>query len=1223
MSSKNKKSKVKVVAEPAPDVIVDIDDLLSGIRSAIPLRVQNEEAKVIEQYVNPSISNEEKKNTKKNAKKIVRKIEKKVEEKDEKEGKEEKHEEKKQEKIKVSSYFFSDPTEEKKPIYDKEKLVHITIKQAIDRGIIKNFKTESYPDWRFKLPKDTLLVYFAKKKEYKLLTEPEIVILLHNSEIQPNNIHGYFFVKTKKLEAKIGQAIEEDDDVDVIVNSYIEGQKNTQEYVTTQPVEFLKTKFPQHERWKYIRSMEGGDTIKYVLTDDEKEGGPGSKYALYNFLKSKNIVGRGVFFVARNGRIIFETEINIKPPADSEHGGSDLTQWWKGGGILVGQIDSERRVWNTYDDSKFDRQKLVDFAYSDRDRDMQAIIDGDTTFYFSYDLSLDIQKIYQTFRDNENTTCFFDGVEAFCNSKIKNDINPKAFQTVLNKIKRWKKKLPDGVPEEKMQEIVDNLGVNVQINNILENEYLNFKTTNLKSKLKTTIKFINTRCDHLEFNEFNNTSNEIIVADEEKLIDVLNDHIKNNKWFYYLGSRREPRAVITSNGKYTYTDLENETIKKFNKDNNLYDYAIDVKLEKEKVKFIKKGVNYSSHCAFEKLRKLNPKLVEKDDEYRDIDIIKAYSQFKQSEFYIGFPTHMTPVLKLKNWTVEMCRKYVGYYWVLIENAKTKNAKLILAELGMKETGEYGLTSPEILFLSKYAKIDFTFFEGCYSISAMDFDLSEEMKDNKKYYRKWAGKLNRIEDKKTLKSICDEKTARTLRHQYGDNISISRYFSDKEKKGQVELTDKVEIRVEFEKDNVTWMGHIGGFVTAYTRILVLNELFKIDHSKIIGYKLDGFIIKGRDKRLEALCEKGTLWQDKTAEKKVDFQWGFKIFDDSQFNMNKIVQSSSKWSLKFDRDIFSDRLLLFSGAGGCGKTHYILSQLRDTLYVALPWKLCVEKMIEYPGVKAISLHQLLGINCESYLEKHKVPARIFVDEITQIDKGLIVRIMEHKKLKHTQIIFSGDIDKYGNYFQCSFKDVNVIDKEIIDKLKFFEFTINYRCKDERLLKILTDLRKVMLISNFNTKEITKYTLKVLKDRIVEEKDLVINYDYKTCWVLCSTTNDRFDFFEDEDVINKSQTNHYTELLKDKGRKLLCVKHSKEDIYKKSQQVKNVFLKGEILYDIEENSKYKFRHAFTIHSFQGITIKKPDKLYIDTKKIFCPRQLYTALSRVEHLDQIYLLH
>ena len=67
----------------------------------------------------------------------------------------------------------------------------------------------------------------------------------------------------------------------------------------------------------------------------------------------------------------------------------------------------------------------------------------------------------------------------------------------------------------------------------------------------------------------------------------------------------------------------------------------------------------------------------------------------------------------------------------------------------------------------------------------------------------------------------------------------------------------------------------------------------------------------------------------------------------------------------------------------------------------------------------------------------------------------------------------------------------------------------------------------------------------------------------------------------------------------------------------------LVGEIIYDpVDVTKRLEKRHGFTIHGFQGITVKTPDRLFIDSDKIFCPRQLYTALSRVEHLEQIHIL-
>ena len=151
-----------------------------------------------------------------------------------------------------------------------------------------------------------------------------------------------------------------------------------------------------------------------------------------------------------------------------------------------------------------------------------------------------------------------------------------------------------------------------------------------------------------------------------------------------------------------------------------------------------------------------------------------------------------------------------------------------------------------------------------------------------------------------------------------------------------------------------------------------------------------------------------------------------------------------------------------------------------------------------------------------------------------------------------------------------------------------------------------------TKFNNKKILDYVLKEFKDRITTEQHLIDTYDYKKDWVLVSVTNDT--------NRTKSQTEYYTNLLK--GKKYLCVKHDRTQIYNKLNGLA-ASLVGEISYDLIKPSKrYELRDAFTIHGFQGITIKEPEKLYIDTNYIFCARQLYTALSRVEHLKQIHLI-
>lgn len=52
------------------------------------------------------------------------------------------------------------------------------------------------------------------------------------------------------------------------------------------------------------------------------------------------------------------------------------------------------------------------------------------------------------------------------------------------------------------------------------------------------------------------------------------------------------------------------------------------------------------------------------------------------------------------------------------------------------------------------------------------------------------------------------------------------------------------------------------------------------------------------------------------------------------------------------------------------------------------------------------------------------------------------------------------------------------------------------------------------------------------------------------------------------------------------------------------------------------YQLQHGMTVHATQGTTVKQPLKLFICMKRIMEVRVLYTALSRVQELAQVYLV-
>lgn len=1096
-------------------------------------------------------------------------------------------------------------------IFDTQTKKHIAISSALKRGIVKNPARFVIPNGRVLIPQGRTKIMISTKEATKLFKDGKIKL---------NQIIGSFDLKEDKG-------------------------------VITKPT--IKKTEIKNIRKKAINNP----VIRHVLTQADKT----DPYALYHFLKNNNISGKGKIIIAQNGRVVFDKDLNVYQP---------LTKWWRETvGFHLGMIDSNKHVWIYSDDSVYIHRKdglitkqtkgskgirrsklkttykmdvdnnknlvynLVDSSKGVTKRDIKKLATQhkktNTIFYWSQLDGVTAEKIYQTFRKSETNTCFFDVITNWVDNKIDSTDKPaklKHFNAIHSKVHKFKQKFKNGVTEENITDICNALNLAFEINDIFNNKFLEFKPV---KKSLGRIRFINSRINHVDKNDYIDNQNVVIeIEKQEDIKKVLDKKINNKEFCYYTGTIHEPMAVFTQEGTYKYTPKINTIIREFNKDIDIYAFAIDYVADRQKYDFLIKGVNYNSHCAFENLLKYDDSYIEKSGLFVEYDLKSAYARYKDCDQYVGFPNHLTPEIKLKDWTVEKCRQYVGYYKVKILDIPDKNKAKILKEIGFNVGSCYVLTSPEILLFDKKG-VKVEFISGSYSFKPYHFDITDKMKEKhkkklmngryitQKPYCLWAGKLNGLYEKSTLKTYCSEDMAHDLADRYED-VQVNRWFNTVTNDGKylkidenMDENDMIECRVSFKNNKVSWLGHIGGFVTAYTRCLVLDQLLEIKHKKIIGFKLDGFITRGHvraiDQDIKARDNK-ILWAIKPT--KSTFNWGQKIYtplinEPSIFADEPDINEVDTY-LSYDKDIFKSRVTLLSGPGGHGKTYYILNQLKDTLYLSACWRLNVEQMKGY-GVKGLSIHQFLGLGCESYLTKHNAPARIFIDEITQIDKKHIDKIIE--KCPYTQIFIAGDVNEDG-YFQCKFKDVEVIDN--FDDIEVVTFTHNYRCKDADLLGRLNKLRDVMVETEFNKTRILKHVKKAFKDRITTIDHLKDTYDYKNDWVLCSTTN--------ESCKTEPQTKMYTEMLS--GDKYLCVKHNRTQIYQKLNGG-DTYLKGEISHDLNEvNARFEKRHAFTIHSFQGITIKNPQRLFIDTKKLFSPRQLYTALSRVEYLEQIYLL-
>ena len=945
---------------------------------------------------------------------------------------------------------------------------------------------------------------------------------------------------------------------------------------------------------------------------------------IYDFLRNNNIKGSGKLIISQNGRSVYSNDINIK---------KSLSKWWKDKGKYTAVIDSEHHAYNitylnddeisfnkktatkgknyiSYGEIKMSNNGLGNYRNKAKGSDLQRILNERTTLTFVSDTKVKPSVVSQIFRDNISSSCFFDSCLSYVNKKDKLTKNDNV---IINKLNAFKNNYQNGVAEDDIQLIVNKCNFNVSITDPINNLYKNIKCN---TKPRFTVKLINNKCNHLSINNFIDNQNNVIELSQQDINNKFNDLIKNNEidknHFIYLGDCNDIKILYTADTTYKLLDDQNDRIKEFYKMHDLYDYAIDVLKDTNKYEFIHNGVNYNTHC-----------LINKDDEccntekYQEFDLKKAYTQYKKNKHYIGFPTYMTDIIEVDDdWDI---KKNVGYYLVYIKNVKRK---FIFEKLGIYKNNYYTFSSIMLLHFKDWG-IEYTLKSGCFSFQSQHLDMSllDNKKDGISDYGKMTGKLNSINYERNVKTIVTRETACILASQY-DTVHINNWFNEdfetKEIKNNSIDDNLVECRITFENKNVVSLSHIGGFITDYCRTTTISKMLSYDDDKIIGYKLDGFIIKNNDKKerlfnnpkfpqhhTNVIFDDNEIWTLKKV--KYNFNWG-----DDVFSGNLILDNMD---YLYKNNIYKHQHMLITGCGGAGKTTNIFREdlcgLKDCLFVGGNWKLITDKCNEF-NIKGLTIHQLIGENCEAYYLRNSKPARIVLDECNTYNKDWIEKAFY--LYPNTQFILLGDFEIYKNelmYYQCSMKDVEVIDIDFIKKydIKLHHTSQNYRCKDDKLLSLLNKIRD-MTKKNYSLDKLKKYCLDNFS--VVDEKYLIDNYNTEKDWILVSTTS--------EECKTEAQTKYYTKLLKD-GVKHICVRHSSNEIYKKLNGDTSVKLKGEIAFESNYNKKFEKKEAFTIHSFQGLTIRD-GCLYFDINRLFDIRQIYTALSRVEYYQQIKIL-
>jgi ATP-dependent exoDNAse (exonuclease V) alpha subunit len=269
-------------------------------------------------------------------------------------------------------------------------------------------------------------------------------------------------------------------------------------------------------------------------------------------------------------------------------------------------------------------------------------------------------------------------------------------------------------------------------------------------------------------------------------------------------------------------------------------------------------------------------------------------------------------------------------------------------------------------------------------------------------------------------------------------------------------------------------------------------------------------------------------------------------------------------------------LHTGAGGCGKTHYNLTDkgLVGVNFYAPTWKLARSKQKEY-NCRATTIAKISTLDVNVFGSQYRYANVLVVDEVSMMDEETKQQIL--KNMKGCKIIFCGDIGYQLPPFDPN-KPVKEFKKDIVE----IKHKVNHRVECEKLATILSTCRKMM-----------------------DEKKYIINYVLENCADVERSYNHLTDM-----ILATTHTvkDEYTEKYKDKLK--LVITKSDE-----------AYGRGEVYYNIPNTEHYENRHGYTVHSIQGETMK--GNIFIDMRGVYDNRMIYTMISRAKRLDQIVILN
>jgi len=784
-----------------------------------------------------------------------------------------------------------------------------------------------------------------------------------------------------------------------------------------------------------------------------------------------------------------------------------------------------------------------------------------TSIVFYKESAIIANKRKQNFRDGISH-CVLDVMEKNLMGRAEG-YSSKYDRNKVNKLiglcRQFKEEYDLGIPEDDMEAVCKALKFNVTIYDLLDNKLYSFNE-NSKQKLS----YCNVRLNHLEIGRLSLTSQPIEVS-QEQLDAILDGVIAERKFYAFEGNPKNGKAycIRTVDGAWRVANPDIDEMNECNEKNGLRDYALNATVQPELNEFIKEGrVVNATNCM------VNGGLV-----VDHLDLKMAYTQFTRFE-NAKFLGKIHQYAKLKGMGVGFMRENIGMY-----RFKVISANDTMKRLGFKVGKSYTLPSVEVLLYVDKGWLTVELVSGVWG-SAVDISLDDNMKDKRKLYQLWSGRLGMEYDSKVFMFPGSIEEAEQLMAVLGDEV-VKHY----------ELTGYIHI--SRPKKAVNTLHHVMAFITAYTRMNILVKMEDVGFENVASVVLDGIYLTKK-------CEADDVFRRKPIT----------VHTDSRFWFHPSVSSDSfmkDFNTLFGRGVAGNVFL--QGQGGSGKSHYVFNNQcynKDLLYIVPTRALGIQKRAEC-GVKWTSIQKFVGeeyvkadgkvLKCRSWKEEAgRTPAVAFIDELTMMSAKMVEKAIE--MYPNTLFILAGDLEG-KQWFQCRNGDGEKF-CELFDVTgwKTIKFESDWRAKGcDELVAFKKALRVQMRLWN---EEGGRIDARIIEDW-VRSKVKPVSFDDA---VMMAMFDDGYVWI---DPLRKTSD--------------LLLKYGVCSGYRCKYEGKDkdgIFrTKGEILSSDAGNITEK-KGSITTHSIQGQTVAK-GKIFISLKGSFEYAMIYTAVSRAVSMKQL----